>query len=93
MRIAFDVTSCAKNKGVGIAGYGRALIAACLRVAPQHEYVLGVRPNKLTKKRFVADIIPGTTARVILDWLPSLTLGSLDIFHGIGVRLPPTGSF
>ena len=41
MRLAFDVTSCVKERRGGIATYGWNLVQACARVAPEHEPLLG----------------------------------------------------
>ena len=51
MKVAFDVTTCAKRRRGGIATYGWELIEACARVAPQNEYELAVRPNRWLARR------------------------------------------
>ncbi|MHC5211990.1 MAG: glycosyltransferase family 4 protein [Planctomycetota bacterium] len=93
MKIAFDVTTCAKPELGGISRYGRSLVQACARVAPEHEYRLGVRPNRWMRRRHVADLLPGVRPRLLLDSAPGLNLGpgfgGPDVLHSIGVRLPP----
>lgn len=94
MRLAFDVTSCAKARRGGIATYGWALVQACARVAPQHDYVLAVRSNRWLSRRLLADMLPGVRPRLLVDGLHRLLLGApLDALHGVGVRLPAVGGF
>jgi glycosyltransferase involved in cell wall biosynthesis len=93
LRIGFDVTSCAKPEPGGIGNYGRGLVAACARVAPEHAYTLAVRPNRWSKRRLLADLACGQPVRLLVDPLVRFTLGQIDVLHAIGVRLPPRGSF
>jgi alpha-1,3-rhamnosyl/mannosyltransferase len=94
MRIVFDVSSCAKSRRVGIGNYGAELIKGLTRIAPQHELVLAVRPNRWTKRALVDDLLPGTRVRVLFDRLHGLTLGRpIDVLHGVGIRLPAGGSY
>lgn len=94
MRIVFDVTSCAKPRRGGIATYGAELVAACARVAPEHEFALAVRSNRWFKRALVDDLLPGVRARLLVDGLHALFPGGrIDVLHGIGVRLPGPGRF
>jgi len=105
VKVAFDVTTCAKRRRGGIATYGWELIEACARVAPQNEYELAVRPNRWLARRHLRGLSraianpaaanPGTAAppRLLLDALADLCLGPIDVLHSIGVRLPPRGRF
>lgn len=109
MKVAFDVTSCAKPRRGGIATYGWELIAACARVAPEHEYELAVRPNRWLARGHLEGLARavaqrGETAReatggaapaprLLLDAFADLCLGPVDVLHSIGVRLPPRGRF
>jgi alpha-1,3-rhamnosyl/mannosyltransferase len=88
VKIAFDVTTCAKPELGGISRYGRSLVAACAEVAPGNEYVLGVRPNRWLSRRHVMDLLPGVRPRLLLDTAADLLLGGPDVLHSIGVRLP-----
>jgi glycosyltransferase involved in cell wall biosynthesis len=91
VRIAFDVTTCVKAEPGGIARYGRSLVRACANLAPQHEYVLGVRPNRWLRRRLVADLLPGVRPRLLFDGVFVPVLRGADVLHAIGVRLPPRG--
>jgi len=94
MRLAFDVTSCAKSRRGGIAGYGVNLIAAIARLAPEHELVPCVRLARWRDRRLADDVVSGGKPRLLLDTLQGLTLGGpVDLLHGIGVRLPKNGRF
>ncbi len=94
MRLAFDVSSCAKERRGGIATYGWNLVQACARVEPEHDYVLALRPHRWTDRALVADMLPGVKPRLLVDGLHRLTLGGpLDVLHGVGVRLPGVGGF
>ncbi len=89
MQIVFDVTSCAKERRGGIANYGWELIQACARIAPENDYRLGLRLNRWSKRRFVRDMLPSISPRLLIDGLDPLLWGrSPDVFMGIGVRLP-----
>ena len=93
VRIAFDVTTVAKPRRGGIATYGWELIRAVARVAPEHEIVLGVRPNRWLRRShldgLLADLRPDTRPRLLLDARADARLQRPDVLHGIGVRLPP----
>ncbi len=94
MRFAFDVSSCVKARRGGIATYGWNLVQACARVAPEHEFLLGVRPHRWLKRGLLDEMLPGVKPRLLQDQLQSLTLGKhVDALHGVGVRLPAGGSF
>jgi len=95
MRLAFDVTSCAKSRRGGIATYGWELVRAVARAAPEHELVLGVRPNRWFKRELLADLVAelpsNAQLRLLLDrWADGL-LRKPDVLHSVGVRLPPRG--
>ncbi|MCB9898145.1 MAG: glycosyltransferase family 4 protein [Planctomycetes bacterium] len=90
----FDATSCCKPRRGGIATYGAELVKACVRVAPTHEYVLGVRPQRWTKRALIDDLLPGSPRpRLLVDGLHALLGRPVDVFHGIGVRLPAFAPF
>ena len=102
MRVAFDVTSCAKPRRGGIATYGWELIAACARAAPQHEYALLVRPHHWLARQHVDGLAAAVAQatgrppaslrpRLLLEFLPGQGLGQAEVLHSIGVRLPPRG--
>ncbi|HTE05274.1 MAG TPA: glycosyltransferase family 1 protein [Planctomycetota bacterium] len=91
MRIGFDVSSSVKAERGGIANYGWSLIAACARVAPEHDYRLFVRPHHWFRRAMLQDLLPGTRPRLLIDAFAGRTLARLDVLHGIGVRLPPRG--
>jgi len=101
VKLAFDVTSCAKARRGGIATYGWELIAACAAVAPEHEYRLALRPNRWMARRHVDELVARLAARapgarpepprLLLDVFAELCLGPVDVLHSIGVRLPPRG--
>lgn len=93
MRIVFDATSCAKEHPGGIGGYGRNLLRACAEVAPEHEYVVGLRASKWLRRRWLDDLRDVGPVRLVFDRAPSLRLGRVDLYHGLGVRLPRGGSF
>ncbi len=93
MRIAFDVTSCAKPHGGGIQNYGRCLVRGFARVAEGHEVSIAVRPHRWLKRHLVSDLPSAGPPRLLLDRFHRLTLGSVDVLHGIGARLPRTASF
>ena len=113
MRVAFDVTTCAKPRRGGIATYGWELIAACARVAPRNDYRLVLRPNRWMARRHLrplgerlaaaaAAVAPDAAAAaraeldpplLLLDAFADLCLGSVDVLHSIGVRLPSRGRF
>jgi glycosyltransferase involved in cell wall biosynthesis len=96
MRLAFDLTSCTKPHRGGIATYGWELVRAVARAAPEHELVLGVRPNRWLRRRLLdallADLRPGTSARLLLDPWVDARLQRPDVLHSVGVRLPPLGA-
>jgi glycosyltransferase involved in cell wall biosynthesis len=89
VKIAFDVTTCAKPELGGISRYGRSLVRACAAVAPEHEFRLGLRPNRWLSRRHVADLLPSVRPRLLVEALPGHGLGRVDVLHSIGVRLPP----
>jgi glycosyltransferase involved in cell wall biosynthesis len=93
MRLAFDVTSVVKPRRGGIAAYGWELIRAIARVAPEHELVLGVRPNRWTQRALLDELraqLPREAAvRLLLDPWADARLQRPDVLHAIGVRLPP----
>jgi glycosyltransferase involved in cell wall biosynthesis len=102
VRVAFDVTSCAKPRRGGIATYGWELIAACARIASQHEYSLLVRPHHWFARQHLDDLARGVAQatgrpeaslrpRLLLEFLPGQGLGDAEVLHSIGVRLPPRG--
>lgn len=113
MRVAFDVTTCAKPRRGGIATYGWELISACARVAPRNDYRLVLRPNRWMARRHLrplgqrlakaaAAAAPDAAASardeldpplLLLDAFADLCLGSVDVLHSIGVRLPSRGRF
>ncbi len=93
MRVALDVTSCAKQQRGGIGNYGAFLIQALARVAPEHDYVLCLRPQRFLDRRRCDDLMPTQPRRLIVDPISALLLGKVDAFHGIGVRLPDTRAF
>jgi len=91
VRIVFDVTTCAKPHAGGIGNYGRALVAACALHAPQHEYVLALRPNRWLARGELAGLLPQAPRRLLADPLAAAALAGADVLHAIGVRLPPRG--
>ncbi|MFT7461831.1 MAG: glycosyltransferase involved in cell wall biosynthesis [Pseudohongiellaceae bacterium] len=94
MRVVIDVTSCVKTRLGGIGVYGAELVRGCLRVAPENEYVLAVRPNRWTRRSLIADLCPQLERRLLFDRGHRFTLGShVDVLHGVGVRLPASGQF
>lgn len=94
MRIVFDVTSCARTSRGGISTYGWNLVEGCARVAPEHEYVLAVRSNRWMRRELIAGLLPSAPRRPLVDGFQWLTLGRpVDVFHGIGVRLPAVARF
>ena len=115
MRVAFDVTTCAKPRRGGIATYGWELISACARVAPRNDYRLVLRPNRWMARRHLRPLgvqlaeaaaavaaSPEAAAEaradrdpplLLLDAFADLCLGSIDVLHSIGVRLPGRGRF
>ncbi len=93
MRITFDVTSCVKPHGGGIQNYGRRLLHGLARVAEGHEISIAIRPNRWLKRHLVADLPSAGPPRLLLDRFHWLTLGSIDVLHGIGARLPRNAAF
>lgn len=94
MRIVLDATSCAKERAGGIGTYGRELVAGLRRVAPELELVIGLRPNRWTRRELVADLCAGTGPRLLVEGLVPLLAGRpIDLFHGVGIRLPAGGRF
>jgi glycosyltransferase involved in cell wall biosynthesis len=94
MRIVLDVTSCAKERRGGIGNYGAQLVQGLRRVAPDHELVMALRPQRWGQRELVADLCAGGAPRLLLDRLNPLTLRRpVDVFHGVGVRLPARGGF
>jgi glycosyltransferase involved in cell wall biosynthesis len=94
MRIVIDVTSCVKTRLGGIGVYGTELVRGCVRVAPEHEYVLAVRPNRWLRRELISDLCPQLERCLLLDRGHRFTLGrNVDVLHAVGVRLPATGRF
>jgi glycosyltransferase involved in cell wall biosynthesis len=91
MRIGFDVSSCVKAQRGGISNYGWALIGACARVAPEHDYRLFVRPHRWFRRELLAGMLPAAHPRLLLDALAGRALAGVDVLHGVGVRLPARG--
>ena len=92
MRVVLDVTSCAKPQRGGIGNYGWRTLEAMGRLAPDNKYVLAVRPNRLRNLMLLKGLLPGAPRRLMVDPLPWL-LGKVDVFQGVGVRLPSGGAF
>ncbi len=88
-----DVSSCCKERRGGIAGYGWNLLTAMGRVAPEHEFVLGVRSHRWTARKLIDGLLPDAPRKLLFDPLAGLTFGGVDVFHSIGVRLPRTRAF
>jgi glycosyltransferase involved in cell wall biosynthesis len=93
VKIAFDVTTCAKPERGGIATYGWALVAACGEVAPDHRYLLALRPNRWLRRHLLDELLPGAPRRLLVDGLSGPGLGHPQVLHAIGVRLPSAGRF
>ena len=102
MKVAFDVTSCAKARRGGIANYGWELVSACARVAPQHDYSLLVRPHHWFARQHLDGLVGAVAQatgrrpadlkpRLMLEFLPGEGLRDAELLHAIGVRLPPRG--
>ncbi len=93
MRIAFDVTSCAKPHSGGIQNFGRSLVRGVARVADGHEIRVAVRPHRWLKRHLVADLPAAGPPRLLLDRFHGMSLGRIDVLHSIGVRLPGRATF
>lgn len=94
MRVAVDLTTVAKPRMGGISGYGRHLVSTCERVAgqvqPGIEWVVAIRQNRWLSRRYVEDLLPDAPRRLLFDAAAAVILKDVDVFHGIGVRLPAT---
>ncbi|MBM3985646.1 MAG: glycosyltransferase family 4 protein, partial [Planctomycetes bacterium] len=90
MRLAFDLTSVAKERRGGIGTYGWELVRALAELAPAagHELVIGVRPNRWLRRGLLRDLVPGATPRLLLDPWADACLSRPDVLHSVGVRLP-----
>ena len=87
LRVGFDVTSAVKSHGRGIAGYVRALLHALPLAAPEVAPVLFVRGRRWLRRSYVDELAPECPRRWLLEPLRR-PLHGLDLFHGLGVRLP-----
>ncbi len=85
LRLGFDVTSAVKKHGRGIAAYIRQLLPAVRRVDPELELILHIRDGRWFERRHLADLLPEAERR----WQLALRAPrGLDVYHGMGVRLP-----
>ena len=87
LRIGFDVTSATSHRARGIASYIRALLPALTRSAPWIEPVLFLRDERWLRKSTIADLLPCAERRWLIEPVKS-PLAGIDIFHGMGTRLP-----
>jgi len=87
LRIGFDVSSATSRRPRGIASYIRALLPALESAAPWIEPVLFLRDERWFRKSAIADLLPGAERRWLLEPIKG-RLGDLDVFHGLGTRLP-----
>lgn len=84
LRIGFDITSAVKRRGRGIAAYVRWLLPEIARLDGV-EPILHIRDGRWFRRRLVADLLPEAPRR----WLAGpLRPHGVDVFHGLGVRLP-----
>jgi alpha-1,3-rhamnosyl/mannosyltransferase len=87
IRVGFDVSSAAGRRPRGIAGYIRALLPALERAAPWIEPVLFLRDERWFRRSSLSDLLPGAKRRWIFEPIKA-PLAGLDVFHGMGTRLP-----
>lgn len=87
LRVGLDVSAAAGRRPRGIGGYIRDLLPALEAANPSIEPVLFLREERWLRRRVVADLLPGARRRWMLEpaWVPT---GDLDVFHGMGTRLP-----
>lgn len=84
VRLGFDVTSAVKRHGRGIAAYVRALLPA-LASHLEVEAVLYVRDGRWFRRALIHDLLPAAPRHWLLG---PLAPRGVDLFHGLGVRLP-----
>ena len=87
LRIGFDVTSATSHRARGIASYIRALLPALTRSAPWIEPVLFLRDERWLRKSTIADLLPRAERRWLIEPVKT-PLADIDVFHGMGTRLP-----
>lgn len=92
LRVGFDVSSVVGRRPRGIGAYIRGLLPALGVAAPTVEPILFLRDERWLRRRRIADLLPGTPRRWLVEPLWSPT-GDLRVFHGMGTRLPRTGRF
>jgi glycosyltransferase involved in cell wall biosynthesis len=90
LRVGLDVSAAAGRRPRGIGGYIRGLLPALEATAPSIEPVLFLREERWLRRRVLSDLLPGARRRWMLEpvWVPT---GDLDVFHGMGTRLPRSG--
>ncbi len=87
LRVGFDVSSATSRRPRGIASYIRALLPALESAAPWIEPVLFLRDERWFRKSTIADLLPDAERRWLIEPIKG-RLGDLDVFHGMGTRLP-----
>jgi len=94
-RITLDVTPAVRTDPSGIAYYILELLPELLKQAPEHQFTLGVRPEKYKKREILQKRGLGAFRyrRLIAPYFQLFT-GPIDIFHSLGSLrvLGPQGS-
>ena len=86
LRVGLDVSSAARARGRGIARYVRSLTAALAALEDGPEAVLFLRNRHFLRRGHLRGLAPRSPRRWLLG--PWGRLGDLDLFHGLGLRLP-----
>ncbi len=85
MRVGFDLTSAVKPRPRGISNYIRGLVSVISSVETDLKPFFFIRDGKWFKRNLIANLVPEAPRK----WLLADRTGvSLDLFHGLDVRLP-----
>jgi len=89
VRIALDASCVARPQPTGVAAYAKNLIRSLAALDKENAYYVGYRLSRIKyRERFLRLSQPNFKMRLFHD-LPGLRLRrSLDIFHGLDVRIP-----
>ncbi|MEO0662018.1 MAG: glycosyltransferase family 1 protein, partial [Planctomycetota bacterium] len=87
LRVGFDVTVATSKRPRGMANYVFELLPALERAAPEIEPVLFLRDDRWFRRDRIAHLAPGAERRWMVEPMKA-PLRGLDVFHGMGTRLP-----
>ncbi|MHC5011719.1 MAG: glycosyltransferase family 4 protein [Planctomycetota bacterium] len=87
MRVGFDITQAVKRGRRGIGHYIVSLLRACETTDCGVQPVLFIRDQRWRARRLVEDLVPDAPRRWLLGPFGDPSR-EIEVFHGMGTRLP-----